>query len=384
MMESAWLWFLSSGVFLLMFLYPYAIYPFILRLLPKKPYLPEVSEEAVDLSVALVFCAYNEADVLPKKIDNLRVLKGGWPELQIYAYSDCSSDSTNDLLRGASDVLTPVIGETRVGKATGMRKLVSMTDADVVVFTDANVIVDPTSIFRLCRYFQNPRIGTVAGTLIYEQNDCDQSSTTAKVGGVYWRLEEYIKKLESNTGSTTGADGSIFARRREGYPDVPAHLLDDLTASISVMFDGLRCVSAPDVFAYERSVSVPSEEFRRKRRIACRSFNTYRYLYPKIKALSFLDKFKFFSHKVMRWWGGAYLSGAFICALTAGWTAGYPLLTLAVVGVGMSLLWTLGALGFPVFSTLREILQAIIATGIGVLESLAGRTYQIWTPAKSR
>lgn len=367
-----------------MFLYPYAIYPFVLRLLPKKPYSPEFGIQAHDLSIALVFCAYNEAEVLPKKIDNIRVLKRGWPELQVYAYSDCSSDSTNELLLGASDLLTPVIGETRVGKANGMGKLVSMTDADIVVFTDANVIMDPKSMERLCRYFQDPSIGTVAGTLIYEHDDYDQCSMTAKVGGVYWRLEEYIKKLESNTGSTTGADGSLFARRREGYPDVPPHLLDDLTASISVMFDGLRCVSAPDVFAYERSVSVPSEEFRRKRRIACRGFNTYRYLYPKIKTLSFLDKFKFFSHKVMRWWGVVYLSGAFVCVLTGGWTAGYPLLTLAIVGTGMSLLWALGAMGLPMFSTLREILQAIIATGIGVVESLAGRTYQTWTPAKSR
>lgn len=384
MMEPAWLWIVSSIVLALMFLYPYAIYPIILRLLPKKPYVPDVAEAGCEFSVALVFCAHNEADALPKKIDNIRALKRDWPRLQVYAYSDCSSDATNELLCRANDVLTPVIGQTRVGKAAGMRALVAMTDADIVVFTDANVIMDPNSIGRLCRYFQDPDIGTVAGTLVYQLEDDERPSSTAQVGGFYWRLEERIKKLESRTGSTPGADGSLFARRREGYPKVPIHLLDDLTASISVMFHGLRCVSAPDVVAYEQSVSVSSEEFRRKRRIACRAFNTYRYLYPKIKALSPLDRFKFFSHKVMRWWGAAYLSGACVCLLAAGWTAGYPLLTSTIGAAVVSVIWTLGAIGFPIFLTLREVLQAVVATGIGVLESFAGRTYQTWTPAQSR
>lgn len=384
MMDLAALFFIASGMLALMFIYPYAIYPFILRLLPKQAYIPAVGESTPDFRVALVFCAYNEAEALPKKIDNIRALKRKSPNLHVLAYSDCSSDATNELLLSASDVLTPVIGQARVGKAAGMRTLVSMTDADIVVFTDANVIVDPDSIGRLCHYFKDPRIGTVAGTLIYQQDDGERSSSTATVGGLYWRLEEHIKKLESGTGSTPGADGSLFARRRENYPDVPVHLLDDLTASMSVMFDGLRCVSAPDVIAYERSVSKSSEEFQRKRRIACRAFNTYRYLFPKIRSLSFVDRFKFFSHKILRWWGIAYLSAACLCLLAGGWAAGYPLLTLAIVAAGVSMVWVLGTIGFPMFSTLREILQAVIATGIGVLESIAGRTYQTWTPAKSR
>ena len=43
-----------------------------------------------------------------------------------------------------------------------------------------------------------------------------------------------------------------------------------------------------------------------------------------------------------------------------------------------------GARGFPILAPLYEALSAIIATGVGVLESLAGKRYQTWNPATSR
>lgn len=63
---------------------------------------------------------------------------------------------------------------------------------------------------------------------------------------------------------------------------------------------------------------------------------------------------------------------------------GYTLLTTAVLFGGALALLVLGALGTPVFATVYEMLRAIIATGIGLLEAFIGNTYQIWAPAKSR
>jgi hypothetical protein len=181
-----------------------------------------------------------------------------------------------------------------------------------------------------------------------------------------------------------GADGSIFARRRPGYPKIPGDLVDDLAASISVLFDGCRCISAPDVQAYEQSVHIRSEEFRRKRRIACGSMTTYRYLQPKLRELSRIDRFKFFSHKVLRWLGGVVLFLALIFALLGGWSAGLLLVTILAIGGTGSILWLLGPRGIPILSPIYEILLSVIATAIGVIESLVGKQYQTWTPAKSR
>jgi len=383
-MTNPWLWFSLAGISLLLFLYPYVFYPLVLRLLAKYPYQPEKYVDTSKIKAALLFCAYNEEASLPEKIANLRQLKNKWPDLQILAYSDCSDDDTNALLEAASDILTPVIGTQRTGKVIGMRKLVSMTDADVLIFMDANVILEPDSLPRLLAYFTDPEIGCVAGTLLYISTDDTEETPTAKVGGLYWKLEEHIKRLESETGSTMGADGAIFARRRPGYPELPGHLVDDMAASISVLFDGKRCVSAPDVIAYERSVGVSTEEFQRKRRIACGSVSTYWHLLPHIKKLPLIDRFKFFSHKTLRWWGAFFLLAALLFAFFGSWSIGHPYIGLAFIVVITGGIWLLGSLGVPLAVTVYEIIRAVIATALGLVEAYRGRSYQTWTPAKSR
>jgi cellulose synthase/poly-beta-1,6-N-acetylglucosamine synthase-like glycosyltransferase len=383
-MVASWLW-LSLGLgLLLVFIYPYLIYPIILSAFPKQPYTPDTATAVSHLSAALLFCAFNEEQSLPKKIENIRALKRLHPDLEVLAYSDCSEDRTNEILLDATDVLTPVLGKSRTGKVIGMQKLVSATNADIVIFTDANVILEPKSLTRLLQYFTHPEIGSVAGTLLYVSDDISKTTATEKVGGLYWKLEEKIKRLESETGSMMGADGAIFARRRDNYPQLPGHLVDDMATSISVIFDGLRCVSAPDVIAYEQSVTASAEEFSRKRRIACGSINTYWYLLPQLGKMSLMDRFKFFSHKTIRWAGAFILLAAVLCLWIGGAMMGYSALVMGALIGGVIMLQILGSLGVPLFSTVYEVLLAIVATGIGVLEAFVGTTYQTWTPSKSR
>jgi cellulose synthase/poly-beta-1,6-N-acetylglucosamine synthase-like glycosyltransferase len=372
-----------AGLSLLLFIYPYTIYPLLLRLLPSAAEI-ESDDNKPHQTCALLFCAYNEEASLPAKLANIRALKSRYPDLEVLAYSDCSSDKTNELLQQASDVLTPVLGTQRLGKVLGMQQLINMSKAEVLVFTDANVIVEPESLHTLRNYFNDPNVGAVGCTLLYD-NDRDEALTdTARVGGLYWRLEEHIKKLESRSGSMMGADGALFARRRAGYPDLPGDLVDDMAASIDVLFHGLRCVSAPDVIGYEQSVQSGSEEFKRKKRIACGSYSTYRFLRPQLQKLPLLERFKFLSHKVLRWWGATHLLATLVFFLLAAISAGLfmPALLLCIGGAGLFAIGVYFKLA-PI-SSLWEILLAVVATQLGLLESLRGEKYQTWTPAQTR
>lgn len=378
-----WLWIVIASLAAILVIYPYVIYPLILKLLaikqqPTVNYLSQPSSES--LSVALLFCAFNEEDSLGEKIDNIRQLKNVVNDLAVFAYSDASTDSTNELLTQASDVLTPVIGDHRLGKIEGMKKLVAMAKQDILIFTDANVILEAEGLKNLIRYFHDPTIGCVAGKLMYRGID----SVTAKVGGMYWKLEELIKQLETNTGSTVGADGAIFARRRENYPDIPAHLVDDMAVSMQVIFEGLRCISANDVVAYENAVSSSSEEFSRKKRIACGSYLTYLYQRNDIAKLSSLNKFKYYSHKVLRWWGSAFILVTLFSVGGLASSLGIGSLFLIILAIGMVGFIALGKMGVPVISSLYEIVLSIFATGMGVVEALKGKQYATWNTAKTR
>lgn len=363
----------------LLFLYPFIIYPRLLAALPKQPLARP--QDGTDVSFTLVFCAYNEEQALPEKLANLRALVARYPNLEILAYSDMSSDRTLEMLQAESDILTAVAATDRLGKAWGMRQLVAQASGDVVIFTDANVSLDLEAIDRLASYFSDPEIGTVAGHLHYIN---EGESETADIGNRYWSHEERIKALESETGSTMGADGAIFARRRAAYPEVPPHLLDDLTASISPLFDGYRVISAPDVIAYERLTTDSGDEYRRKRRIACRAFNTHRHLWPKLKKLTPFNRFKYISHKVIRWLSPFFLATGVVFGLLWVMSLIGVALTLVLGAIAGLAAWTAWSRGLSPARKIGEIFLALSATGQGVIESLLGKTYQTWTPAQSR
>jgi cellulose synthase/poly-beta-1,6-N-acetylglucosamine synthase-like glycosyltransferase len=373
--------FSTSAIFFLALVYPYIIYPLILRCLPKQPYGVLAGGVSSKPKMAMLFCAYNEEQSLPAKIDNIRQIKKDFPDLEVRAYTDGCSDRTVALLREASDVITLHEGRSRLGKASGMRELVGATDAEIVIFTDANVILDAEAIPRIAAYFDDAAIGTVAGTLHYTNPDDGQA---ARTGSLYWRLEELIKRLESETGSTTGADGSIFAMRRDLYPVVPANLLDDMIASISPLFSGYRVVTAADVHAFEKATTDSRDEFHRKRRIACRAFHTHRHLAPQLRTMSTLNRFKYFSHKYLRWFSAVFLllGSAFALAGIAA-LAGLNV-ALIVLVAGLLVLLAGRQLNVPVLGVVAEITVSMLAVGLGIAEAVAGRNYQVWNPAKSR
>lgn len=374
------LWYLSLAG-LIAIAYPYFIYPLVLQLLPKQSIRTTSKREETGQRVALLFCAHNEQASLPAKLQNLKAIKKLHPDLEICVYADACSDASVQILLEAGEILKLQVGSVRVGKATGMRTLVDSADADILVFTDANVIVDPESIARLVSYFGDPQIGTVAGTLRYTN---PEESQTARTGSAYWRLEERIKRLESETGSTMGADGSLFAMRRSLYPTVPANLLDDMISSIAPLFSGFRVISAPDVHAYEAATVHSGDELRRKRRIACRAFNTHRYLRTQIRSMITLNRFKYFSHKYIRWFSAVFLMAWVVVTLSA--IAIHVGVSYAIsVAVLGALSWAAGRVfDIPVVSSLTEITLSIVATGFGVIEAIAGRTYQTWVPARGR
>lgn len=370
---------LSGFAFLFIFVFPYLLYPLTLKLFTKINVFP--SDDCSEITVSLLFAAYNEERSLPHKIANIRALKRVDPDLEILAYCDLSDDRTLSVLQEANDVLDVITARERTGKAAGMARMVAQAKGDICVFTDANVLLDDQAIARLRRYFADPQIGGVAGRLIYTN---DAESATARAGGLYWRLEEWIKSLESASGSIMGADGSVFATRRELYPIVPPHLLDDMIVSMSAALGGKRLIYAPDVLAFERNTTSTNEEFRRKRRIACRAFNTHRYLWPTIRSqFGTTQLFQYVSHKVLRWFGFPILLLALLLILIAfilgghGWVLG---VTSVAIAAGL----LLGFLGLPPFAIVLEMIVAICATFIGVVDALRGRTYQTWTPAASR
>ena len=373
---AAWILVGVSASCWILFLYPYFLYPMVLRLLGREP----IKCGPGSYSISLLFCAHNEAASLSDKIDNLRDLKRTHPKLEVLAYDDGSTDGTAELLESVPDLLSVSAGPGRTGKAAGMKLLAGKARGDILVLTDANVLLASDALDRLLPYYAEPEIGGVCGTLKYVN---ETGSVTSQIGSLYWRLDERLRTLESRTGNVMGADGSIFSVRRSLYPEFPDTVLDDLTVSMSVIFQGKRLIKAPDVIAYEKSVSERNEELRRKIRIGARAYHTHQYLRPQLRRMSARDRFKYTSRKQIRWFGGLFLTVGLFCAVAA----------VAVVSEVAAAALVLAAAGVMfvafrakagVLAKASDILLAIFATLVGVFYGMRGRTVTIWAPAKSR
>jgi len=369
---------------LLLALHPFVTYPLSLlawrRWHGRGEAAPALRIPPATLRFAVCTCAYNEASVIEAKLQNLLALRDDHPDLEILVYVDQSSDATAEICARYADRITLHVAAARTGKTHGMNLLVSRTNADVVVFSDANVMLDPNVLLRLEHHFADARVGCVCGNLVYTNAD---ESTTARSGSLYWRFEEWVKRLETDTGSVMGADGSLFAIRRALHEPPPDHIIDDMYVSFMVLCSGHRVVQAHDVRAYEESVTSMNEEFRRKVRIACQAFNVHRLMWPRLKQLSAVSLYKYVSHKLLRWFTIYLLALSYLAFLFAALAAGSfgPAAVIAIVPLG---LWLFGH-RWPVqpFAQLFDILSAFAGAGLGVWRSLLGEVYQTWNPAAS-
>jgi cellulose synthase/poly-beta-1,6-N-acetylglucosamine synthase-like glycosyltransferase len=325
-------------------------------------------------------CAYNEEHVIEQKLTNLLQLRAREPQLQILIYVDAATDRTAEILRRYEDVIELYVASERRGKTHGMNRLSARAQADVLVFTDANVMLDLACLDELRAHFADPSVGCVCGNLTYVNAD---ASITAASGSLYWRFEEALKRLESRSGSMMGADGSIFALRRALRHAPPDDIIDDMYVSLMVLVAGSRVIQARNVRAYEQSVTSATEEFGRKVRIACQAFNVHRLVWPQLRCLDALTCYKYLSHKFLRWLCIYFLAGAvmlYFAGLVSAGRSGWAVtaLVLAAIGAVLGSRWSVKP-----FAQIVDLLTALAGAGLGVWRSLQGERFQTWQPANS-
>jgi cellulose synthase/poly-beta-1,6-N-acetylglucosamine synthase-like glycosyltransferase len=375
----------SAALALAVALHPLSTYPLSLALLRRVSGIrrpgPVPAPGAPRPTFSLLVCAHNEEQVIREKLANLQALLDTAPGSEALLYVDGSSDRTAVIVEAFPDQrIRAVISLERTGKTVGLNRLAASARGDVLVLSDANVTVQADALSKLALRFADPAVGLVCGHLRYVNGE---ANTAARNGATYWRLEEVIRELESETGGAIGADGSLYAVRRSLWPAVPADLIDDFYVPMSVRFRGFRVIRAGEVMAFERTAEDDGDEFRRKVRIACQAFNVHRRLWPVIRYLPLLDRYKYVSHKLLKWLIGFHLAGATLLAL-AGLAVALEPATLAWSAAGASAALALGILlRLPALGTLLNALLMFAAVALGVVRSVQGERYVTWQPAAS-
>jgi cellulose synthase/poly-beta-1,6-N-acetylglucosamine synthase-like glycosyltransferase len=225
--------------------------------------------------VSVVVPAYNEADRIAARIENLLALDYPRDRLEIVIGSDGSTDDTVERARRYQSAGVKVRAfRTRRGKPAVINALVPLVRGDIVVFADARQRFEPGALRALVANFADPAAGAVSGELILTASG--EAAAAGQGTAFYWRYETFIRSTEGRADSTVGATGAIYAIRRELFEPVPEDtILDDVLIPLRIVRRGYRVLFEPDARAYDRAPSSARQEFVRKARTIAGTFQLF-------------------------------------------------------------------------------------------------------------
>ena len=283
-------------------LYNYAVYPVLIWGLSRRfgsaamttPNDPDVWPE-----VTLLIAAYNEEAVIEERVRNALAMDYPPDRLEVVIGLDGCSDGTAAIVcRFAGRGVRVLDYPRRRGKAAVLNAAMAEVKSPIVLLSDANTQIDPQAARRLVRWFRDRRVGAAVGRLILTE-----PGTGSNADGLYWRYETFLKRCEGRLGGLLGANGAIYAIRRDLYVPIPPEtIIDDFVIPLlAQLHSGCTLIYDGEAVAWETTPPDISSEFHRRARIGAGGFQSIALLWSLIDPRRGWVAFTFLSHKVLRW-----------------------------------------------------------------------------------
>lgn len=363
--------------------YIYVGYPLLIWALSRLRPIP-VFRGACRPSVAFIVPVYNEESVIAEKIQNCLALEYPRAKINILVVSDGSTDSTEDIVRRCEAPEVKLLALERRGKAHALNEAVNRANSDILVFSDANSMLEPRSLIHLVENFADPGVGGVCGNQRYRPQPSADATATGE--NLYWSFDKWLKSLESRVGSIFAADGSLYAIRKELYVPIedPAQA-DDIAISTRVVLAGYRLVYEPEAVTFEDPPVEGHEEFTRKVRVTNHSVRALLNLKHALWTSGFYS-LELLSHKLFRHMMPFALIPLFLANVPLGGAHPFfgillylQVLFYALASVGYGLRSSLPG-QLKLFSVPYYFCLANAAAFLGILNILKGKRISAWSP----
>ena len=319
--------------------YIYFGYPALLWIVSRLRPRP-VQEGDVTPLATFVIAAYNEEKNIAAKIANTLALDYPRDRIEVLVVSNGSTDATNDIVSAWSDPRVRLIALEKPGKMEALNSGARQAAGEILVFTDADFLLDRHALREIARKFNDPTVGGVCGAR--KKTMKRDGDSTGKGEGLYGRWDRWQKIHESRIGSVFAADGLLYAIRSDLYVpiDDPAQA-DDIAISTRVPLQGFRLLFEPNATAWENAPVHAAEEFRRKVRVTNHSVRALVNLRGKLFTSGFYSV-ELLSHKLLRHFVPFFLLPLLVTsAVLAAW---HPLIAL-ILGAQL-LVYTLATIGW--------------------------------------
>jgi cellulose synthase/poly-beta-1,6-N-acetylglucosamine synthase-like glycosyltransferase len=299
MLES----FFWLGVLIIMYTYlGYGLLLLLIHFFSKKVSAVDSSEKP---ALTVLIAAYNEGEWIEAKIRNTLELNYPTGKLQILIVTDGSNDGSTEKAQSfliPSGIAYQVLHEPeRRGKLAAIERVMPWVQTPILVFTDANTLLNRDALLHLVQPYTDAKVGAVAGEKRIHLSEKEEASSAGE--GLYWQYESRLKRWDANLYSTVGAAGELFSIRTQLFEKIPADtLIEDFYLTLTVLRKGYRIAYAAEAYAVETASASVSEELKRKVRIAAGGLQASWRLRDLLNPFRYgVFSWQFFSHKILRW-----------------------------------------------------------------------------------
>ena len=250
-------------------------------------------------TVMLIVSAYNEENCIAEKIENSHSLSYPADKIKYLFVTDGSTDGTAEIV-GQYPQIKLMHRPERMGKIAAIDRAMQEVDTEIVIFTDANTMLNNDALVNICRHYQDAKVGAVSGEKRVQIEDVSDATAGE---GFYWKYESKLKTWDSELYSVVGAAGELFSVRRSLFVPVPPDtILDDFMISLLIAEKGYRIIYEPAAYATETGSENIQEELKRKVRIAAGGIQSIIRLKGLLNPFNnFVLCFQYVSHRVLRW-----------------------------------------------------------------------------------
>lgn len=268
----------------------------LVKLFAKKKAIPENAELP---GLTLIIAAYNEEAYIREKIENSLQVSYPADKIKYLFVTDGSTDATPDIIATYPQIKL-MHEAARNGKIAAVHRAMKEVDTEIVVYTDANTLLNKTAFLKIARHYADPEVGAVSGE---KRVEISESADATAGEGFYWKYESKLKKWDSMLYTVVGAAGELFSIRTSLYEPVPSNaLLDDFMISMKIAEKGYRIVYEPEAYAMEKSSANITEELKRKVRIATGGIQSLVWTIHMLNPFTYpILSFQYLSHRVLRW-----------------------------------------------------------------------------------
>jgi biofilm PGA synthesis N-glycosyltransferase PgaC len=252
------------------------------------------------IPVTIIIPAFNEALLLDQKIKNTLSIDYPADKLKIIFVTDGSTDGSAAIIKKYPSIIWLHQAE-RKGKLAAIKRAMLEAKTPVVVFSDANAILNRECIQKIAVHYNDPATGGVAGEkkIINDEH----SSAVGEAEGIYWNYESFMKKQDAAFNTVVGAAGELFSIRTELFPILNDNIiLDDFIISMKICLQGYKIKYEPGAFATEFPSASLAEEKKRKIRISAGAYQSIGYLKGALNFFKYpLLSFQYISRRLLRW-----------------------------------------------------------------------------------